>query len=81
MNKINNMRAKLIFEKFHENQNTSGDGITFVDLVNKLLTVPSFYETECCTGSVQNFPIVYLNNDVLHDSLSNIQEAIQKKLR
>lgn len=80
MNKINTMRAKLIVAKFHSSQSVPGEEMTFIQMLTRLLTVPSYHETECCTNSVQDFPIVYVDNDVLYDNLSNIQEAIEKNL-
>lgn len=75
MNKINNMRAKLLFEKFYRNENLA---LTFDAMVNKVLTIPSYSETECCTGSIKNFCIVYLNNEIFQNDFSNMEQAIEE---
>lgn len=75
MNKINGMRAKLLFDKFNGKEN---EEITFTEMINKVLTIPSYYEKECCTDVVENFPVVFTNSDILHEDLSNLQDSILK---
>lgn len=77
MNKINTMRAKLLFEQFYQGEETSNVEMTFVGMVDKVLTIPSYFETECCTKSVKKFPLIHLNNEVLNDDLSNMEHAIE----
>lgn len=75
MTKINNMRAKLLFEAFYQNEKQSQVTMTFSGLVGKVLTVPSYFHTECCTKRIQNFPIVYLHDENLN--LTNMNQAIE----
>lgn len=77
MNKINGMRAKLLFEKFNEKKNQE---ITFTEMIDKVITIPSYYEKECCTQKVENFPVVFLNNDILLQDLSNLENSILENL-
>lgn len=75
MTKINNMRAKLLFEKFYQDEETLNISITFARLVDKVLTIPSYFEIECCTEIIQNIPILYLNGGNLN--LSNMEQVIE----
>ncbi|XP_031621910.1 uncharacterized protein LOC116339960 [Contarinia nasturtii] len=72
MTRIKIMRLKLLNEHFSKNV-----AMTFPGMIQKVLTIPSYYDTECCTKLVKKFANICLNNDVLKDDLSNIQQAIE----
>lgn len=74
------MRANLLFEKFYKNKGESSVDLTFDGMVIEVLTIPSYSETECCTKSIKNFPIVHLNNDIFQNDFSNLQQAIEGNL-
>lgn len=76
MNKINSMRAKLLLQKINRDQE-SNVKITFAEMVNEIMTIPSYFENECCTISVRSHPIIYSNHEILKDDLSNIAHAIE----
>lgn len=80
MNKINGMRGRLLFEKFYQDKNISNVEMTFAGMIEKVLTVPSYSETECCTKTVKDTCIIRLNYNFLDVNLSNIQEAIVMNL-
>lgn len=80
MNKTNSKRNKLIFANFNNSHTNLSESLTFAEMIEKVLTIPSYYEKECCTNIVNNFPVVFLDNEILHDDLSNIEQAIVKNI-
>lgn len=80
MNKINNMRARLLYNKFYLNKGHTNVELTFDGMVAEVLKIPSYTETGCCTKSVKSFTFLGLNNDVFQNDLSNMQEAIDDNL-
>lgn len=78
MNKINSLRAKLLFEKFYKNKKESNVALTFDGMMNTILTIPSYFETECCTNKIKNFIIIHLNNATFNNDFSNMEQAIEE---
>lgn len=78
MNKINSMRAKLLYEMFNLGDDSSQVKITFAEMVRKVLTIPSYSEAECCTKSERNFPVIDLSEERL-DDLLNMENIIKSK--
>lgn len=72
MTKINNMRAKLLYEKFGSNSASS-----FSEMLSKIMEMPSFTETECCNGAIRSYPVVKLNSDTFNDDFTNLEQAIE----
>lgn len=79
MNHINSMRSKLLVEKFHNDQDTSKLEITFAEMVRKVLSIPSYSETQCCTKSDRHFSVIDLSEDILNDDLLNMENTIKTK--
>lgn len=80
MKKINNMRDKLLYEKFYEDIGLSNVEMTFAGMIGRILTIPSYSEIECCNkkmSSAKKFPFIQLNNEVLKDDLANMEYAIE----
>lgn len=76
MNKINSMRAKLLFEKFYKDENP--ENFTFNVMIHELFTLPSFTDVECCSTSSKNCIVIQLNNEIFKNDFSNLQQAIEK---
>lgn len=72
MNTINNMRAKLLHEKFGENSASS-----FNEMLNAIMEMPSFTETKCCDGAVKNYPLIKLNSNTFNGDFTNLEQAIE----
>lgn len=77
MNKINSMRAKLLFEKFYDDSWSSKVETTFVGMIERILTIPSYSVIQCCPKSVKNVPFIRLNKEVFKDDLANMECAIK----
>lgn len=78
MIKIKTLRGKILKQHFSEEQ--SNVEMTFEGIVVKVLTIPSYIETECCIKKKTNFFVIHLENDALKNDPSNIQHAIQSNL-
>lgn len=72
MNTINNIRAKLLYEKFGSNS-----AYSFNEMVNKIMELPSFTETKCCDGAVKNYPLIKLNSNTFNGDFTNLEQAIE----
>lgn len=78
MNKINTLRAKLLYEKFYKNKRESDVALTFDGMMNTIITIPSYFETECCTQKIKNFIIIHLNHEIFNNNFSNMEQAIEQ---
>lgn len=72
MTKINNMRAKLLHEKFGSNSASS-----FSEMLNKIMEMPSFTEKECCRGALKSYPVIKLNSNTFNGDFTNLEQAIE----
>lgn len=78
MARPNNLRAQLLYETFYKNQNQTNVALTFDGMIDKLLTIPSYVEKECCTGKTKNWPVIKLNNEVFNNDFANLAQAIEE---
>lgn len=72
---INGLRADLLYENFQSNV-----AMPFSAMVTAIMKVPSYTEVECCTKTIKNFPIVYLNVETFNNDLRNLNLAITDNL-
>lgn len=77
MNKINGMRARLLFEKFYVGKQVTNVEFTFGGMVSEVLKIPSHIDTQCCAKKVYSSATILASHEILNNNLSKLQDVIE----
>lgn len=78
MRKVNGMRAQILFDHF-KTETGQSVATNFTHMVNTVLKMPSYTEEKCCTGEIDEFPIIFLSSETFQDNFANICDSIYDK--